>query len=84
MRPSEIMSPGRSRHNWTVSPLTLVSVGAFEIGKDQFSFVFLDLQVEAANPVVVELDRISFLPAYGQWRRHVFEDVPPVGSVQDP
>ena len=41
------------------------AVGALQVGEHQLALVFLDLEVEAADPLVVELDRVAFLAADG-------------------
>ena len=62
----------------------LGAVGALQVGKDQLAVVFLDLQMEAADPLVVELDGIAFLAADGQRRGNVVEVPPAIGAVQNP
>ena len=43
----------------------LGTVGALQVGQDQLALILLDLQMEAADPLVVELDGIAFLPTHG-------------------
>ena len=62
----------------------LGAVGAFQVGQHHLAFVFLDLQMEAADPLVVELDRVPLFAADGQWGGNVFEDTPPVRPVKNP
>ena len=62
----------------------LGAVGALQVGQDQLALVFLDLQVEAADPLVVELDGIAFLPAHGQRRGNLVEGPPAISAIQNP
>ena len=62
----------------------LGAVGALQVGKHQFALVLLDLEMEAADPLVVELDEIAFLAADGQRRGNIIEVPPAIGAVQNP
>ena len=62
----------------------LGAVGALQVGKDQLAVVLLDLEVEAADPLVVELDGVAFLAAHGQRRGNAVEVSPAIGPVQNP
>ncbi len=57
------------------------AVGAFQIGEDQFFLVFLDFDVEAADPFVVELNRIAFLATYCDRRIQVSKDLAAIRTV---
>jgi hypothetical protein len=61
------------RQRWMLSPLT---------GEDQLALVLLDFEMEAADPLVVELDGIAFFPAHGQRRGDVLKGPPAIGTVQ--
>ena len=64
--------------------IDLGAIGALQVGEDQFAVVFLDLEVEATDPLVVELNGIAFLPADRQRRGNVSEVPPPIGAIQNP
>ena len=73
----------RAEHpNLHALAVDLRAVGALQVGQHDLVLVFLDLQVEAADPFVVELEGVAFLAADGKRRGHVGEDSPPVGAVQ--
>ena len=61
----------------------LGAVGAFQVGQHQLALVFLDFQMEAADPLVVELDGVSLLAADSQGGRNILENASPVSAVQN-
>jgi len=44
--------------------------------------IFLDLQVESADPLVIELDQVALLAADGDRGGQVVEDLAAVGAVE--
>ena len=60
------------------------TVGAFQIGQHEFFLVFLDFDMKSANPLVVELDRVSFFATNGDRRSQVSVDSPPICAIQYP
>ena len=66
-----------------VLAVDLRAVGALEIGEDDLVVVLLELEVVAANPFVVELDRVALLAADRDRRGEAFEHLATVGAVQD-
>ncbi len=67
-----------------VFAVDLGAVGAFQIGEDDFFAVLLDLQMKAADALVVELDGVAFLTADGDGRGDIVEDATSIGTVQYP
>ena len=66
-----------------VLAVDLGAVGALQIGDHDLVLIGLDFDVESADPLVVELDRVAFLAADGDGRRQFFEDAAAIGPVQD-
>ena len=61
----------------------LGAVGALQVGQHELLVVLLDLQVEAADALVVELDGVALLAADGDRRGQVLERASPIGPVQN-
>ena len=58
-------------------------VGTFEVGEDHFFVIFLQFDMESADSVVVELNRISFFAADGNRGGNIFEHTAPVGAINN-
>lgn len=59
------------------------AVSALQIGKDKFLLIVLDLDVKAADPLVIELDRVALFTTNRDGRLKILEDLPAVGPVQN-
>ena len=66
-----------------VVAVDLGAVGAVEIGKHDLVLIFLDLEMEAADTLVGELDVVPFLAADRDRSGDVVVQPPAVGAVQD-
>jgi hypothetical protein len=66
------------------SPLTfdLGAVGALEVRDHDLVLIFLDLDVEAADALVVELERVSLFAADGDRRGQLVIDTAAIGPVE--
>src|SRR4029079_1967932 len=67
-----------------VFAVDLGAVGAFQIRDDDLVLVFLNLDVEAADPLVVELDAVPFFASDGYRRGKIVVDAAAVGAVEYP
>ena len=77
-------SPWRRIQSWTFSPLTFVPLVLSRSVSTSLSLVFLDLDVKAADAIVVELDGVAFFAADGDRRGQVVVDLSPIGPIQCP
>ena len=64
-------SPWRRNPELDVLAVDFRPVGALQIGEHELALVFLDLDVKAADAVVVELDGVAFFAADGDRRGQV-------------
>src|SRR2546422_2454017 len=77
--------PVAHSHDTELDRLTIHSrpVRTIQIGQDDLPLIFLDLCMEPADPLVVELDQVAFLTADGDRGEHVAENPAAVHSVED-
>ena len=66
-----------------VLPIYARAIGAFQVGEHELTHVFLNLDMEAADPFIVKLNGIAFLAADRDGRWQHFIDAAPIGPVQN-
>ena len=67
----------------TSSPLTRVPLVLSRSVSTSLPLVFLDFDVEAADPLVVELNGVAFFAADRHRRGQLFEHAAPVRPIQN-
>lgn len=77
------MSPKRKNPQVSVVAVDLGAVRAIEIGEHDLVLVFLDLEMEATDALVGELDVIPLLAADGDRGGNVLVKPSTVSAVQD-